>query len=139
MLSAVAKVFSESANRGHDEQFFTRAMAPYNLPEIVREVLCSVYVENQKSIYEHTPDRVSSARSYRDLSWRLNVELSRRSLKDISVPHYEVSISTASRTGDETISFVAGGTEMKKLQDGIELALKEERGVHSQRFQRYLN
>mmetsp|Transcript_19290 Transcript_19290/g.40219 ORF Transcript_19290/g.40219 Transcript_19290/m.40219 type:complete len:213 (+) Transcript_19290:300-938(+) len=151
-ITAVAKIFSESANRGHNEQFFVRSLTPFAVGEHVRKALSSVYLANQKLIYQSTPDRGSSTRSYSDLSWNLSIEVSRRSsLNCDPTPNFSVSVSTtgggegAARGaegagGSEgTIDFVCSPAEMLRMREEINRALEEEKGQHSQRFQRYLN
>jgi hypothetical protein len=59
---AIAKLFSESAKRNHDEQLFRRSLSPYALPGTVRDTMAKCYLENRVSIFETVPAKSSSTR-----------------------------------------------------------------------------
>jgi len=131
-ITAVAKTLAESANRGHNEQFFLRSLVPYALGEHVRKALCTVYLTNQKVIYEHTPDRGSSTRSYSDMQWRLSIEIARRSLQGTADPHYNVSVATSDGS---TIEFVSSPAAMVKMEEVRWAGAKRQHIAYFESFQ----
>ena len=139
-LTAIAKTLSESANRNHNEHFFLKALSPYGLGEHVRDALKETYLSNQKAIYDHTPDRGSSLPTYKDLSWDLSVEIARRAVVGENVARFNVSVDTGDgRGGGKTLDMVVDPGVMVRMEEEVRRALDEEKGQHSQRFQRYLN
>ncbi|GMI05839.1 hypothetical protein TrRE_jg7355 [Triparma retinervis] len=139
-LTAIAKTLSESANRNHNEHFFLKSLSPYGLGDHVRDALKETYLANQKVIYDHTPDRGSSLPTYKDLSWTLSVEVSRRAADATNQPRFDVAVETGDgRGGGKTLDMVVEPGEMRRMEEEVKRALEEEKGQHSQRFQRYLN
>ncbi|GMH82884.1 hypothetical protein TrST_g8983 [Triparma strigata] len=135
MVLALSKIFAESSKRQHNEHFFRKAISPYALPDPVADAVTGVYLKNQKLIFENTPSKNSSTREYTDLSWRMDVEIARRSVQNMAEPNWKFNVSTSK----EPIEFQCDAAMLDKLKGELELALREEKDTHSQRFQRYMN
>ncbi|GMH85113.1 hypothetical protein TL16_g10127 [Triparma laevis f. inornata] len=86
-------------------------------------------------IFENTPSKNSSTREYADLSWRMDVEIARRSIQNMAEPNWKFNVTT----GADPISFQCDAAMLDKLKGELELALREEKDTHSMRFQRYMN
>ena len=98
--------------------------------------MCDVYLAKQKTIYDNTPNKNSSTRSYSDLDWRLDVEIGRRAIHHIATPQFSFRIDTSDGSN---VSFVADSGQVLKMKESLEEAIRENAGTHSSRFQRYCN
>ena len=105
------------------------------IPDPAFTPLLSSYLTNQRLIFEHTPSKSSSTREYTDLSWRMDVEVARRAVHNVATPTWTFEVKTTAMP----IKFQADAAMLAKLQSELELALREEKEQHSQRFQRYMN
>lgn len=139
-ITALSKLYSESAKRKHNQHFFHKALAPFALPDDVRSSLTSVYLANQKQIFELTPSFRSSAvggtPTYLNLDWRLDVLVGRRASHALAVPSVSVRVDVE---GGENVAFEADAAKLAAMQESLEAAIRENAGTHSMRFQRYCN
>ncbi len=139
-ITALSKLYTESAKRKHNQHFFHKALAPFALPDDVRAALTTVYLANQKQIFELTPSARSSVvggtPTYLDLDWRLDVLVGRRASHALAVPSVSVRVDVE---GGEHIAFEADAAKLAAMQESLEAAIRENAGTHSMRFQRYCN
>ena len=135
-LSALAKLYSESAKRNHDEAFFRRAISPYSLPVTVANEVTRVYLENRQIVYETVPSKVSSDRQYKSFDYRLDVEIARRAATNVAKVKYNVRVEASD---DSVVAFESDEAALYAMKQEVENAIRSEKDTHSQRFQRYLN
>jgi COMM domain containing 2 len=77
---------------------------------------------------------ISSIPQYKDLEWRLDVEVDRRSIREISNPVFTCKLNT--NQGD--ILFSSQYLDLKHVCDVLEQALKESRSTHVRRIRKYI-
>jgi len=88
-VTALAKIFSESGRRSHNQQMILRQLSPYNfLSEETKSTLTGCYMKNMERIRDNTPSRQTLSREYTVVSWRLDVEIGRRAVQKINKPLY---------------------------------------------------
>ena len=75
------------------------------------------------------------------MSWRIDVEIGRRTVTSTTQPTYMVRLDLSSSSSDrelESINMQASYTSLKVLQRELQQALGELQGVHAQRLTRYI-
>ena len=113
-LLAVAKIYTESSKRNHDEAFFRRGISCYELPAECVNAVTKVYLENRQLIFETVPTKSSSIRQYENLSYRTSVEITRRSIASINNLSYAVRVDT---DDDSVIGFqVIGASSLLRYK-----------------------
>jgi hypothetical protein len=87
---------------------------------------------------------ISSMR-YKDLTWRLDVELARRTVAVMQEPKFQLRLDLAggggagqSEGGTHSLHIQADYANMKKLQQELQNALDEQSNTHCQRLARYI-
>ena len=135
-VRALAKLLAESAKRGHSGQFFRRALAPFALPEPVVKAVEAVYLESRQLISETVPSESTSTRQYADFSYRLDVAVNTRAISNTAAVAYTLRVDTAD---GGTVEFQSDAAMVRRMKEEVERAIEEEKGTHSQRFQRYMN
>ena len=75
------------------------------------------------------------------MSWRIDIELGRRSVTSTAQPSYMIRMDLSSSTSDndvEAIHMQASYANLKNLQRELQQALGELQSVHVQRLTRYI-
>jgi len=105
--------------------------------------LCTeFYAENLEKIQACLQHMVIHLPSYRDLDWRLDMELSSRTLHNRMEPHFIAKLETldAGTSGATTQQFLEiDYAHLKMLCATLEEALEENSSVHVKRMQRYIS
>lgn len=85
-------------------------------------------------------DTVRALPSYADMEWRVDVELSRRSLRRMAAPSFMVRLGLAdgSSRRQESRHLQSDFANLRNVERELGRALQEFKGTHSQRFVRYL-
>lgn len=102
--------------------------------------MLKVYSEHKDKIISGFAFFGMSLPEYKNLEWRLDVELSSRTVSQEAAPKYtlRLDLSEGSSTKYRSLAFHSDFANMKNLLCRLEDAAAEERGVHARRFQRYI-
>lgn len=84
--------------------------------------------------------------SYKDFHWRLDIELSKRSLAQTTEPTYQIRLDLENDATEQTdvernkvYHLQASYANLKHVQQELQRAIDENAGVHSQRISRYIS
>jgi hypothetical protein len=82
--------------------------------------------------------------SYKDFHWRLDIELSKRSMTVTTDPTYQIRLDLMNDTlsGEDKMKSFHLQTDyanLKMIQNELQRAIDENTGVHSQRISRYIS
>jgi len=120
------------------------------LAEPLVSVICEVYNANRRRLLLLRGSLGISAPSYRDLSWRLEMELARRNQQAVAAPRYLLRldlINNAQRAQGcveggigigGSVHLQAGLPAMRLLEAELQIAMDEVNNVHCQRIHRYI-
>ncbi|CAK9232819.1 unnamed protein product [Sphagnum troendelagicum] len=100
------------------------------LQEVAREALADLLTERQEELYGEI---LSSVASYRNLNWRLDIQVASRSLQQQSRPSYLLALATSNGVKHMEADF----SVLKEVCAQLEAALAESRSAYSRRFQRF--
>ena len=98
-----------------------------------------MYEERFDTVLERTAFTGIGLQEFSDLDWRIDLEVSRRSLDQEALPSFMLRLDLArSDRSSRSVFLQADPATMRRLQAQLEAALAEEKSVHSRRFQRYI-
>jgi hypothetical protein len=77
---------------------------------------------------------------YKNMNWRVDVELGKRSLSSTIQPSYMLKLDTVTNNGqtNESLHFQSNYANLKNFEKELKLALTELSSVHAQRMTRYI-
>ncbi|ETI42547.1 hypothetical protein F441_12346 [Phytophthora nicotianae CJ01A1] len=143
---AVAKILMDSAKAEMSERAFRLVLKGMTLPEHHVEVLTQLYGAHGTDIRECVSrDNGISVPHYRNLEWRIDLELGTRFHRNKPKPIVTLSLDTATQANSSTVPQTQSTClrvdydGLKLMQRQLEIALKEADSVHCSRIQRYMN
>eukprot|EP00981_Chlorochromonas_danica_P002475 scaffold474_cov169-Ochromonas_danica.AAC.10 len=106
----------------------------------LREEIISEFMRNRSRINALKAPLSLSMPAYRGLSWRLDVELGKRSLLSTMEPTFQLRLDLDSNDSkNQTVFLQTDYANLKMLQQELQRAVDELSGVHSQRIARYIS
>ncbi|POM77649.1 COMM domain containing protein 2 [Phytophthora palmivora] len=143
---AIAKVLMDGAKAEMSERAFRLVLKGMTLSDEHVEVLAQIYEAHSKSIRECVSRETgTSVPHYRNLEWRIDLELGTRFHRNKPKPIVTLRLDTATQTSSFTVPQVASTCfrvdydGLKVIQRQLETALKEVDSVHCSRIQRYMH
>eukprot|EP01039_Chlorochromonas_danica_P000027 gene26-30_t len=110
------------------------------LREEIISVFCEEFMRNRSRINALKAPLSLSMPAYRGLSWRLDVELGKRSLLSTMEPTFQLRLDLDSNDSkNQTVFLQTDYANLKMLQQELQRAVDELSGVHSQRIARYIS
>jgi hypothetical protein len=109
-------------------------------PEVLIDIFMKVYKENKTRIANLKGSLALSNQRYKDLTWRLDVELARRNMHVVTEPKFMLRLDVTKQDTrlEESYHLQADYANMKRLNTELSRALKEAETVHCQRLSRYI-
>jgi hypothetical protein len=104
-------------------------------------ILTSFYTENKDTIEECLKRTVIHLPEYKHLDWRLDVEISKRTLHSRMEPHFMLQLDTldAGSSGKTSRRYLEiDHANIKQLCAALEDAVEEHNSVHVERMKRYI-
>ncbi|KAI9984149.1 hypothetical protein PInf_005442 [Phytophthora infestans] len=143
---AIAKVLMDSVKAEMSEHAFRYVLTGMTLPEQHIDVLVQLYSAHGNDIRECVSrENGTSVPRYRNLEWRIDVELGTRFHRNKPKPIVTLRLDTATQANSTTMPQVHSTRlrvdydGLKLMQRQLETALKEVDSVHCSRIQRYMN
>eukprot|EP00940_MAST-03C_sp_MAST-3C-sp2_P001317 g1317.t1 len=115
--------------------------AEKNVDEEIVGIITEFYGENSEQIEACLERMVIHLPEYKDLDWRLDMELSKRTLHGRMEPHFTMQLDTldAGRDGGVSRRYLEiDFAHLKLLHSSLTAAVKERESVHVERMKRYI-
>uniref|UniRef100_A0A7S2W7N7 COMM domain-containing protein n=1 Tax=Rhizochromulina marina TaxID=1034831 RepID=A0A7S2W7N7_9STRA len=139
LVFGFSSVLWDCAKANLREGLFAQALQPLELPPGHVESIVQVYEGRYDAILERTAFAGIALHEFKDLDWRIDVEVSRRSIVQEVTPSFMLRLDLARSDRSRCSAHMqADAATMRRLQSQLEAALAEEKSVHSRRFQRYI-
>ncbi|KAH7491666.1 hypothetical protein KRP22_002865 [Phytophthora ramorum] len=143
---AIAKILMDGAKAEMSEHAFRLVLKGMALPEHHVDVLAQLYEAHVKDIRECVSRETgTSVPHYRNLEWRIDLELGTRFHRNKPKPIVTLRLDTATQTSTSTVPLLHSTClrvdydGLKMMQRQLETALKEVDSVHCSRIQRYMH
>ncbi|RMX70020.1 hypothetical protein DD238_000699 [Peronospora effusa] len=135
VVLAIAKMFMDAAKVEMSEDVFRMVVKGMSLPEQHVEVLAKLYKAHVKDIRECVSRETGTSISqYRNLEWRIDLELGTRfhynKPKPIVTLRLDTQVSSSAVPQAQTTCFRVDYDGLKLMQHQLETALKEVDSVH---------
>ena len=105
------------------------------------DTLIGFYTENVNEIEEYLKRTVIHLPEYKHLDWRLDMEISKRTLHSRMEPHFMLQLDTldAGSSGNVSRRYLEiDYANMKQICDALEDAVEEHNSIHVERMKRYI-
>ncbi|KAE9008810.1 hypothetical protein PR001_g15978 [Phytophthora rubi] len=143
---AIAKILMDGAKDELSERAFRLVLKGMTLPEQHVEVLAQIHEAHAKDIRECVSRETrTSVPHYRNLEWRIDLELGTRFHRNTPKPIVTLRLDTATQPSSSSVPQVQSTCVrvdydgLKLMQRQLETALKEADSVHCSRIQRYMH
>ncbi|KAL0479354.1 hypothetical protein AKO1_015403 [Acrasis kona] len=156
IVKALSFLFSECARANLPESEFTLTILDLNVSSEAQEVFMEQYRQHVKKLRElfvradAKTDHlfgISAIPQYKDLEWRMEIELDRRNVRQLVRPHFTLNLKTSEQvefgTRDETnklnnVYMTAEYHDLRHATDVLGEALKEIKTQHVRRIRNYI-
>jgi hypothetical protein len=101
------------------------------------EEFSKCYQVNRRSLNAVKGSLSISSQRYKDMTWRLDVELARRNVAQMQEPKYQIRLDLSGGEVD-SLHLQADYANMKKMQQELQMAIDEQSNTHCQRLARYI-
>lgn len=136
-IEALMYVLCESCKLSLSEIDFRDSLMILDLPEELRKELLDIYLQNRKEVRAILSESSVHLPEYRDLEWRIDVQLASRALRRQVQPSVLLRLHTsASGQGDSCQLLQTDPGNLLHLTEVLEDALQEARSQHSRRIMR---
>uniref|UniRef100_A0AAV1TUH0 COMM domain-containing protein n=1 Tax=Peronospora matthiolae TaxID=2874970 RepID=A0AAV1TUH0_9STRA len=142
---AVAKIFMDATKARMSEHAFRLVMKEMSLPEQHVDVLVQLFDAHKSDIRGCiSNDTGTSVPQYRNLEWRIDLELGIRFCRNNPKPVVTLRLDTATQASSsaepqlQTTCLRVDYDGLKRMQHQLETALKEVESVHCSRVRRYI-
>ncbi|KAL3663199.1 hypothetical protein V7S43_011609 [Phytophthora oleae] len=142
---AIAKILMDGAKVEMSAHAFRLVLNGMALPEQHVDVLAQLYEAHAKGIRECVSRETgTSLLHYRNLEWRIDLELGTRFHRNKPKPIVTLRLDTSTQTSGATVPQLQSTClrvdydGLKMMQQQLETALKEVDSVHCSRIQRYM-
>ena len=105
------------------------------------DTLIRFYTENVDKIEEYLKRTVIHLPEYKHLDWRLDMEISKRTLHSRMQPHFMLQLDTldAGSSGKTSRRYLEiDHANIKQVCDALEDAVEEHNSIHVERMKRYI-
>lgn len=121
-------------------------MSPHNRSYSSNSILYQVFRDSRQRLKALKGPLGIDTLSYKDFHWRLDIELSKRSLTQTTEPSYQIRLDLENTTishddpsRTKVYHLQTDYANLKLLQQELQRAIDENAGVHSQRISRYIS
>ncbi|KAG7398386.1 hypothetical protein PHYBOEH_011187 [Phytophthora boehmeriae] len=143
---AFAKILMDAAKAELSEQAFRLVLKGMEMSEDHVEVLVQLYTTHASDIRECVSKETgTSVPHYRNLEWRIDLELSTRFLRNKPKPIVTLRLDTSAQPNSSGVPQTQSTClrvdydGLRLMQSQLETALKEVDSVHCSRIQRYMH
>lgn len=142
-----AKSTNNINNSSRDTTALATILVQLGMEEALVASFCKEFNSARRRLNILKSNLSLSVLSYKDLAWRLDIELSKRALLVTTEPTYQLRLDLASNDradvaeGEEkTVSYnlQCDYANLKNIQSELQKAIDAYSGVHSQRITRYI-
>ena len=123
----------------------SEALQSMGMKHALVDEFLGLYEANRQRLNNLKGALAISKRRYKDLEWRLDVELARRQLTTMSAPKYQIRLDVYDPRGgnlkngtEESFEFQSDYANMVHMERELEKALDELATVHGQRMTGYI-
>ncbi len=138
-IYALSRVLLEAAKNKLSPEWFALSLQEFNIPSDIFKVLRDFYTENQSKLKEGSVKLGLSLPKYKDFTWRLDVEISKRMVHRSIKPQFIVNLETQAGEEAQAQLLQVDAANMNKLLSSLEAAAAEYNGVHANRIRRYIS
>eukprot|EP01027_Heterolobosea_sp_BB2_P014193 GEZU01020416.1.p2 GENE.GEZU01020416.1~~GEZU01020416.1.p2 ORF type:complete len:213 (-),score=38.59 GEZU01020416.1:1167-1772(-) len=138
-INALAYLFIESAKAGLSQKDFEISILDLNIDQAILDLFTKFYVDNLQAIRAQLSNRGLTLPQYKDLQWRLDVEMASRTMRSIINPTFMLKLDI--QNGEEVQSQLleTNYTNLRNICTSLENALKDVNAQHARRIRRYIN
>lgn len=138
-MQPLCQLLIDVARGDPSEPKLRRALAELEFPAATESALVEYALAHKRQVLDALSTLALELPEYRDLQWRLDVEVGRRMRTKETRPLVVMRLDTVAATGGvESTWMEADLTNLHHVLDELRAAVGEAKGVHSQRMQRYI-
>ncbi len=145
-IGALSTVFIEGAKKNATPDDFQTSLYDLGFNETQAQICAIVYAENHESIRDSLKLCADVDGRFDSITWRLDIELASRSVRNLNRPTYLLDIKTkhkdnttsSSDAGVKSDLLYADYATLAHVTEELEKAIKESKTVHARRITRYV-
>mmetsp|Transcript_6279 Transcript_6279/g.21134 ORF Transcript_6279/g.21134 Transcript_6279/m.21134 type:complete len:204 (-) Transcript_6279:275-886(-) len=139
ICASVSALLWECAKAVADDGALAAALAKMALPEACAQAVSATYSDRKAKLLALKANFALTHRRYKDLTWRLEVELGTRSAARSMRPSFTVRLDTTSAGGgEESVHLQCDYANLERMQTELQRAVAELSTAHCQRLTRYI-
>lgn len=136
-LTVISFLLEEAARLKSSETDFRDSLVSFPLSEQTKNVLCSAYLSAGERIRGRLQESTVRPPHYKDLDWRMDVELASRALRRQTVPTWLFKLTVESAEGQtEDLMLQTDAVNLAHLYEELQVAFGEQNAAYAKRIQR---
>ena len=141
---AMTVVLIESSKKNATKEEFASSISELGFDQAKCDALILAYTENSSSIRDSLVACSDLDGRFQSMSWRLDIELASRSVRNLNRPVYMIDIKTKQKLSNEQTMtteshlFNTDYATLAYITEELERAVKESKTVHARRITRYV-
>jgi hypothetical protein len=136
VIIALSHMLTEGAKLLVNEVDFMDSLLVLNLPEPICKALCEIHLANRSEVRTLLSNFTLGLPYFRDMDWRLDIELASRSLHKQAKPVFVMKLNTIQNGDVKSQHLQTDYTNLKHIREELEAALEELNEPYVKRVER---
>eukprot|EP00164_Ancoracysta_twista_P003480 GFYU01004642.1.p1 GENE.GFYU01004642.1~~GFYU01004642.1.p1 ORF type:complete len:207 (-),score=41.24 GFYU01004642.1:31-651(-) len=138
-VKSLSHLFTENAKADVNAARFEDNVLELGVPATVGKMLTECYEENKEAIRQSLEKFKMPLKSYKDLEWRLDIDIASRSLRSQVEPRFLLNLQTEDGDGAQQSELLqADYQSLRNVCSELETALAELKVTHTRRVTRFV-